>query len=107
MTSVHFCFRRINPALSIDLCQIGTLAGKEFAPLEPHQFDALQAYLSSLGLPDFIRRSDISSEAYVQHGHVKDLINRVESDQIDWFQDTMIIVVPIILDQHESPEKEE
>lgn len=107
MTSIHFCFRRINPALSIDLCTIGTIASKEFAPLESHQFDALQSYLSRIGLPDFVRRSDISSEAYVFHGSVAVFLNLVKPTQIDWFQDTLILVIPFDFDSYEPSKEEE
>ena len=106
MTQIHFCFRRINPALSVDLCTIGTLSGKEFCPLDPDQFSHLQDFLSSVGLPDFIQRSDISSEAYVFHGKVIDLLRAVNPDQIDWFQDTLILIVPVNLDNHESSKEE-
>lgn len=104
---IHFCFRRLNPALSIDLCTVGTVQDKEFRLLDPDQFSRLQDFLSSVGLSDFIQRSDISSEAYVFHDKVVDLLRAVNPDQIDWFQDSLIIVVPFNFDDHESTEKEE
>lgn len=106
MIQIHFCFRRINPALSIDLCSVGTIQGKEFQPLDPDQLSQLQDFLSSVGLPDFIQRSDISSEAYVSHGKVVDLLRAVCPDQIDWFQDTLVFVVSFNWDSHESSKEE-
>jgi len=107
MRSINFCFRRINPALFIDLCYVGTAEGKEFTPLTSDQFEFLQRYLTSIGLPDFIRKSDISQESYVLHGKVIDLFTAVKPDQIDWFQDTLILTVPFNLDYYESSKKEE
>lgn len=107
MAQIHFCFRRINPALSIDLCTVGTIQDKEFRPLDPDQFSLLQDFLSSVGLPDFIQRSDISPETYVLHGKVIDLLRAVSPTQIDWFQDSLILVVPFNFDDYEPSEKEE
>lgn len=104
---IHFCFRRLNPALSIDLCTVGTVQDKEFHLLDSDQFSRLQDFLSSVGLSDFIQRSDISSEAYVLHDKVVDLLRAVSPEQIDWFQDSLILVVPFNFDDHESTEKEE
>lgn len=107
MKSINFCFRRINPALSIDLCYVGIAGEKEFTPLTSDQFELLLRYLASIGLPDFIRKSDISQESYVLHGKVIDLLTAVKPDQIDWFQDTLILTVPFNLGYHESSKKEE
>lgn len=106
MTTLHFCFRRINPALSIDLCSIGTIQNDQFVPLHSDHFDALDAALESAGVPCFIHRGPISADAYVFHEDVIDIITAIHPDRVDWFQDTLIIVLTLDIDSHE-PSKEE
>lgn len=107
MTPVHFCFRRVNPALSIDLCSIGTLQGNQFVPLGLDRFDDLRMALSAAGVPDIIHRSDISDDAYVFHKDVAGFISASLSDQVDWFQDALIVVLPLDLDSYESSKEKE
>ncbi len=107
MSSVHFCFRRINPSLDIDFCQVGTLEGEGFAPLSDDRLIALESYLDSVGLRGFISRSDICRDAYIMHGSVREFLAAVPVERVDWFQDTLIVVVPVNLDSHESSKKEE
>lgn len=107
MTSVHFCFYRINPVLKIDLVQIGTLETEEFVPLSGDRLKALDAFLNSVGLHDFISRSDICRETYVTHDDVRSLLAAVPFERIDWFKDTLVVVVPVNLDSYETPEEEE
>lgn len=107
MTPVHFCFRRINPSLNIDLCQVGTLEGEGFAPLSDDRLSALDLHLDSVGLRGFISRSDICRDAYVMHGSIREFLAAVSVERIDWFQDTLIVVVPVDFDNHEPSKKEE
>lgn len=106
MSSVHFCFHRINPALAIDLCKIGTFENGEFLPLPDDRLSVLKSYLNSVGLCDFISCSDICRDAYVMHGSVCKLLTAIPVERVDWFQDTLIVVSPVNLDTYESPEKE-
>lgn len=107
MTSVHFCFRRINPALRIDLLSVGTIGEGQFIPLDDQQSASLHRFLDDCGLGEFIHKDNLSSEQYVFHDDVTSFIHAFSPDRLDWFQDALVVVLTINLDSHESSEKKE
>lgn len=107
MTSIHFCFRRINPALHIDLLNVGTLEDGHFVPLDDRQTSLLRRYLADCGFGDFMHKDALSTEHYVFHDAMTSFICAFSPDRLDWFQDTLILVLTLNLDSYESSEKEE
>ena len=106
MTQIHFCFRRINPALSIDLCSIGTINEDRFVPLDDTRLDALKRWMESLNLGDFICRDTISTESYVHHDRINSFLNAFPVKSVDFFQDSLIVVVELTLDGYVTPSEE-
>lgn len=107
MTQIHFCFRRINPAMSIDFLNVGTIKEGQFAPLDDHQLALLHTCLDGSGFGDFIHKDDISSERYVFHDQVVSFVCAFSPDRLDWFQDTFVVGLTLDLDSYEPSEKEE
>lgn len=107
MTQIHFCFRRVNPAMRIDFLNVGTVKEGQFVPLDDRQLGSLRRYLTGSGLGDFIHKDDLSSEQYVYHDQVVSLISAFTPDQLEWFQDSFIVVLTLDFESYESSEKEE
>lgn len=107
MTSIHFCFRRVNPAMRIDFLNVGTIKEGQFTPLDDRQLDLLRNCLTSCGFGDFIHEDDLSSEQYVYHDQVASFIFAFSPDQLEWFQDSIVVVLTLDLESYESSEKEE
>lgn len=107
MTQIHFCFRRVNPALSIDFLNVGTIKEGQFVPLDDRQFGLLRNWLASLGLCDFIHKDDLSTEFYVIHDQVTSFVCSFYPDRLEWFQDSFVVVLTLDLESYESSEKEE
>lgn len=105
MTQIHFGFRRINPALTIDLCSIGTLADGAFKPLSADDEVRLRDALSRAGFPDFLHRDSISSECYVHHEDVSSFVSSL-AGTLDWFQDTLVFASEFNLVCNEPSKKE-
>ena len=107
MTQVHFCFRRVNPAVCIDLLNVGTIKEGQFAPLDDRQLDLLRNCLTSYGFCDFIHKDDLSPEQYVFHDQVASFVCAFSPDRLEWFQDTLVVGLTLDLESYESSEKEE
>lgn len=107
MIQVHFCFRRVNPAVRIDLLNVGTIKEGQFAPLDDRQLDLLRNCLTSYGFSDFIHMDDLSPEQYVIHDHVASFVCAFSPDRLEWFQDTLVVGLTLDLESYESSEKEE
>lgn len=107
MTQIHFCFRRVNPAMRIDFLNVGTIKEGQFAPLDDRQLNLLRNCLTSFGFGDFIHKDDLSSEQYVFHDQVTSFVCAFSPDQLEWFQDSFVVVLTLDLESYESSEKEE
>lgn len=107
MTQIHFCFRRVNPAMHIDFLNVGTIKEGQFVPLDDRQFGSLRRCLTDSGLGDFIHKDDLSSEQYVYHDQVTHFVCAFSPDQLEWFQDSFVVVLTLNLESYESSEKEE
>lgn len=103
MTEIHVVIRRINPALKIDLVQIGRLKDCQFEPLP---LDAI----AGSPVASYFKRSHISDSPYVDHSELSNLISTCESlpgFDIEFFDNTIILMFDFELDCDESAPKEE
>lgn len=103
MAQTHVVIRRINPALKIDLVQIGLLKDNQFEPLP---FSAIE----NTPVARFLKSSNISDSLYVDHSEISDLVAACEGfpgSTIDFFDNTMILIFDPELNYDESTTKEE
>lgn len=103
MSQIHVVIRRINPALKIDLVQVGRLEEDQFVPLS---LDVVE------GTPivRFLKSSSISDSLYVDHSEIFDLITTCSSlphFRVEFFDNTLILMFDFNLDCDESTTKEE
>ena len=103
MTQIHIVLRRVNPALDVDLAQVGYLKDGQFSQL------SLDVFKDTPIFSHFVS-SAISSLPYVPHS----LISRLLVDlaayphfSVDFFDNTLVLMFDFNLDSDEStPEKE-
>lgn len=103
MAEIHVVIRRINPALKVDLVQVGFLKDRQFEPLS---FDAI----ANSPVARFLKSSDISDSLYVVHSDVSGLVAVCESlpnFNVDFFDNTLVLTFNFELDCDESTTKEE
>jgi len=102
MTEIHVVIRRINPALKIDLVQVGRLKDCQFEPLP-------SSVLDFSPIADFLRSSNISDSLYIDHSDVSNLISACEGlpgFDIEFFDNTIILIFDFELNYDESTTKE-
>ena len=103
MTQIHVVIRRANPALKIDLVQIGRFKDGQFDSLP------LGAIVSS-PVVNFLVNSDISDMLYVQHSEVADLIaacDTLPGFGVDFFDNTIVLMFDFDLNYDEGATKKE
>lgn len=103
MTEIHVVIRRINPALKIDLAQVGRFKDRQFEPLP------LSAIANSPVAP-YLKSSQISDSLYVNHSEISNLVVACEglpSFHIEFFDNTIVLMFNFELDCNESTTKEE
>ena len=103
MTQIHVVIRRINPALKIDLVQIGRLRDNQF---EPIPFSAFEDTF----LAHFLKSSDISDSLYIDHSGLFELVTACGSlphFRVEFFDNTLILMFDFNLDCDEVTAKEE
>ena len=103
MTEIHVVIRRINPALKIDLVQIGRLKDRQFEPL-PFEAVANSPFAS------FLKSSDISDSLYVDHSKIADLIaacGSLPGFNVEFFDNTIVLMFDFDLNCNESAKEEE
>lgn len=103
MTQIHLVIRRINPALRIDLVQIGCLVDGHFKelPLSDFEFSPISS---------FVQTSSISDSSFIHHSDISDLVCKLSSFPgflIEFFDNTMILMFDFNIDSHEIASKEE
>ena len=102
MTQIHVVLRRINPALKIDLAQVGRIKDGQFSPIP------LDAIADSPVSP-FLKSSSISDSLYVEHSKLSDVINacgNLPGFGIEFFDNTIVILFDFNIDCDESASKE-
>jgi len=103
MAEIHVVIRRINPALKIDLVQVGHLKDCQFEPLP---FSAI----SGSPVARFLKSSHISDSLYIDHADVSNLITACENlpgFDVEFFDNTIILIFDFELDRNESSTEEE
>lgn len=103
MTQIHVVIRRINPALKIDLVQVGHIKDGQFTPIP------LDAISDSI-IASYLRSSNISDSLYVDHSDVSDFIascGPLPGFNIEFFDNTIVLMFDLELNCDESTTKEE
>ena len=103
MSQIHVVFRRINPALKIDLAQVGCVKDGQF---EPISLDAIENFPIS----SFLESSNISDSLYVEHSKLPDIINacgHLPDFGVEFFDNTIVISFDFNIGCDESTSKEE
>lgn len=103
MTQIHVVIRRINPALKIDLVQVGCLKENQFETLP---FSAIK----DTPIARFLKSSSICDSLYVEHSEVFDLVTTCGSlphFRVEFFDNTLVLMFDFNLDCDESAPKEE
>lgn len=103
MSQIHVVIRRINPALKIDLVQVGYFKENQFEPLPS---DAVK----DLPIARFLKSSSISDSPYIDHSEIFDLVTTCGSlphFRVEFFDNTLVLMFDFNLDCDESTTKEE
>lgn len=103
MRQIHIVIRRINPAVKVDLVQIGYFKDGQFSPLP---LDAL----AHTPLSYYIVASNISDSPYIDHSHIPSLIESLISHpdfSVEFFDNTLVLMFSTNLSHDEVASKEE
>lgn len=103
MTHVHVVIRRINPALKIDLVQVGYIKDGQFEPL-------LLSDLAHTPIYDYVKHSRITDSPYIDHCNIPRLVEALVAYldfSIDFFDNTLVLMFSTDLTRNESTSKEE
>lgn len=103
MPQIHVVIRRINPAFSIDLVQVGFIKDDRFEKLS---LDAL----AHTPISNYVEHSSISDSPYIYHHRishlVKDLIS-CSGFSVDFFDNTLVLMFDSDFAHDEGTSKEE
>lgn len=102
MTQIHVVIRRINPALKIDLVQVGCVKDGQFNSLP------LEA-ITNFPVSSFLESSSISDSLYIEHSKLPDVVNacgHLPGFSIEFFDNTFVILFDFDIDCDESASKE-
>lgn len=103
MPQIHVVLRRINPALKIDLAQVGYLNDHQF---EPIPFSAI----ADSSIACFLKSSPISDSLYVDHSDISRLIAACEGYpcfSVEFFDNTLVLMFDLNFGDDEGATKEE
>lgn len=103
MTQIHVVIRRINPALKIDLVQIGRIKDGQFDPLP------LGAIANS-PIAHYFRSSHISESLYVDHSEISSLIGAcgaLPGFSVEFFDNTIVLMFDFDLNYDEGATEKE
>ena len=103
MTQIHVVIRRINPAIKVDLVQIGCLKDGQFTalPLDTFKCDPFSNYIEC---------SSVSDSPYIEHHSILGLIEALISYPnfaIEFFDNTLVLMFDLDLSDNESSSEEE
>lgn len=102
MTQIHLVTRRVNPALKIDLVQIGHVEDGRFTSLPVDAFEDTPVY-------PFLKSSNISESSYLDHDDIPRLVSALCSSpgfSLDYFDNTLVLMFDLNIDPHEITSKE-
>jgi len=103
MTQTHIVIRRVNPAIKVDLVQIGYLKDGQFTTLP---LDTLKCAPFS----KYVECSSVSDSPYIEHHSISDLIATLISYPnfaIEFFDNTLVLIFDLDLPDDESASEEE
>lgn len=103
MKQIHVVIRRINPALKVDLVQVGHIKDGQFETL--HLDD-----LAHTPISDYVEHSGISDSPYIDHCRISSLVEALvaySGFSVEFFDNTLILMFSTNLTHDESPSKEE
>lgn len=103
MTQIHVVIRRINPALKIDLVQVGRVEDGHFTSVS---LDAI----SDSPVSVFLKSSDISDSLYVEHSKLPDVINacgHLPGFGLEFFDNTLVVLFDLNIDCDENTTEKE
>lgn len=103
MTQVHVVIRRVNPALKVDLVQVGYIKDGQFQTL---LLDALERTPVS----EYVECSSISVSPYIEHCQIPSLVEALLAHpdfSVDFFDNTLVLMFSTDLTHNESASKEE
>lgn len=103
MTQIHLVIRRINPAIKVDLVQIGCLEDGQFTTLPLDTFEVAP-------FSKYVECSSVSDSPYIEHhsisGLIADLIS-YPNFAIEFFENTLVLMFDFDLPDDESTSEEE
>lgn len=103
MTQIHVVIRRINPAIKVDLVQIGRLEDGQFTTLP---LDTLKCVPFS----KHVECSSVSDSPCIEHHSISSLIAALISYPnfaIEFFDNTLVLMFDLDLTDDESSSEEE
>ena len=103
MTQIHVVIRRINPALKIDLAQVGYVKDGHFNSI-------LLDAIANSPISPFLESSSISDSLYVEHSKLPDIINacgQLPGFAVEFFDNTIVLLFDFDINCDESASKEE
>lgn len=103
MTEIHIVIRRINPALKIDLAQVGCIKDCQFVPLP-------SSAVANSPAASYLKSSSICDSLYVDHSDLSGLISACSSlpdFRVEFFDNTIILMFNLDSDYDESTSEEE
>lgn len=103
MTQIHLVIRRINPAIKVDLVQIGRIEDGQFTTLP---LDTLK----DAPFSKYVECSNVSDSPYIEHHSISGLIAALISYPnfaIEFFDNTLVLMFDLDLPDDESSSEEE
>lgn len=103
MAQIHVVIRRINPAIKIDLVQVGRLKDSQFYSLP------LEA-IADTPVIRFLESSEISDSLFVYHPAISSLVSEcvdLPGFAVEFFDNTLVLMFDLNLDHDESAKEEE
>lgn len=103
MTQVHVVIRRINPALKIDLVQVGHIKDGQFETLPLYDFADTPIY-------DLVELSSIASSPYIDHCSIPNLVAALVAYpdfSVDFFDNTLVLMFSTNINYDEIPSEKE
>lgn len=103
MTQIHLVLRRVNPALKIDLAQVGYVENGQFVNLPASSFEDTIFYA-------FLKSDSISDSSYILHSDVSRLIvdlSSLPNFAVEYFDNALVLMFDLNIDPHEITSKEE
>ena len=103
MKQIHVVLRRINPALKIDLAQVGYVDNGQFVKLPI-------SALKDTFLPALLKDDSVADSYYVFHSDVSTLVSNLSSSPgfaVEYFDNTLVLMFDLNIDIHEITSEKE